>query len=97
MSTLVRLDQHLAGQRVDLDDALDLVAPELDAHGDLLVGREDLERVAAHAELAAREVDVVALVVDVGQEAQHLVALARLALAQRHRDLVVLLAASRGQ
>ena len=31
MSTSVALDQHLAGQRVELDDALDLVAEELDA------------------------------------------------------------------
>ena len=44
------LDQQLAGQRIDLDDALDLVAEELDAHGDLLVGGEDLQRVAADAE-----------------------------------------------
>ena len=50
----VQLGQHLAGQRVDLDDALDLVAQELDAHGQLLVGGHDLEGVAAHAELAAR-------------------------------------------
>ena len=64
------LDQHLAGQRVDLDDALDLVAEELDAHRDLLVGRIELERVAAHAELAAHEGHVVALVLDVDQAAQ---------------------------
>ena len=38
---LVALGQQLAGQRVDLDDALDLVAEEVDAHGQLLVGRED--------------------------------------------------------
>ena len=39
----------------------------------------DFERVAADPELAAREVVVVPLVVDVGQVAQDLVALARLA------------------
>ena len=71
------LAQHLAGQRVDLDDALDLVAEELDAEGQVLVRREDLQHVAAHAELAAHEVHVVALVLDVGQLAQHLVAPAR--------------------
>ena len=36
---LVALGQDLAGQRVDLDDALDLVAEEIDAHGELFVGR----------------------------------------------------------
>ena len=73
------LDQHLAGERVELDDALDLVAPELDAHGDIFVGREDLERVAAHAEGAAQEVHVVAVVLDVDQVAQQLVALDQVA------------------
>ena len=55
---------RLAGERIDLGDALDLVAPQLDAHALLLVGREDLDRVAAHAEGAALERDVVALVLD---------------------------------
>ena len=77
MSTRVRVAQHLAGQRIDLDDALDLVAEELDADGQVLVGGEDLQHVAAHAELAAHEVLVVALVLDVGQLAQHAVAPAR--------------------
>jgi hypothetical protein len=41
------LDQQLAGQGVDLDDPLDLVTEELDPDRDLLVGGEDLQRVAA--------------------------------------------------
>jgi hypothetical protein len=68
---------------IDLGDALDLVAPELHSHGDLAANREDVQRVAAHAIAAPREVVVVALVVDVRQEAQHLVPLARLAPPQR--------------
>src|SRR5206468_2243497 len=65
----LELAQQLAGQRVELDDPLDLVAPELDPGRDLFVGRLDLERVAADAELAAPERLVVALVVDLGQPA----------------------------
>ena len=50
---------------VELDDAVDLVAEELDAHRAVVVaGREDLDDIAAHAELAALERDVVALVAD---------------------------------
>ena len=46
-----------AGERVELVDALHLVAEEVDAPGAvLIVGREDLDHVAAHAEGAAREV-----------------------------------------
>ena len=56
-------------------DALDLVAEELDAdRALLLVGGEDLDDVAAHAEGAAVEVDVVALVLDVDERAQKRVA-----------------------
>ena len=46
---------RLAGERIDLGDPLDLVAPELDADRLLLVGREDLDGVAAHPEGARLE------------------------------------------
>ena len=72
---LVDLAQHLAAQRIDLGDGVDLVAEPLDPDRLLaLVGREDLDGVAAHAERAARKVDVVALVLDLHQPAQHGVA-----------------------
>ena len=60
----VELRDRLAGERVDLGDALDLVAPELDADGLLVVGRKDLDRVAAHPERAPLERHVVAAVLD---------------------------------
>ena len=44
---------QLAGQRVEVLQALDLVAEQHRAERRLRVGREDLERVAAHAERAA--------------------------------------------
>ena len=56
----LQLRDRLAGERVDLADPLDLVAPQLDADGLLLVRGEDLDRVAAHAEGALLEGDVVA-------------------------------------
>ena len=52
------------------DDALDLVAEQLDADGVLLVGGVDLEGVAPDPELAPHQVEVVALVLDVDQLAQ---------------------------
>ena len=74
--TLSRLAQRLARAAGSISGiALDLVAEELDADGALvLVGREDLDHVAAHAEGAAVEVDVVALVLDVDERAQQRVA-----------------------
>jgi hypothetical protein len=66
---------HLAAQRIDLAHALDLIAPPLDANsGVRLVGRKDLDRVAAHAEGAAVEVDVVALVLHLDEAAEDVVA-----------------------
>ena len=64
-----------AGDGVDLGDAVDLVAEKFDADGTARpVGGVDLERIAAHAVGVADEVDVVALVADVGQLAHQLVA-----------------------
>ena len=65
----------LAAQRVDLGDRLDGVAEELDTQRALLfVRREDLDDVAADAERATVEVHVVALVLDVDELPQHMVA-----------------------
>ena len=71
---LVALGEQLAGQRVELGDPLDLVAEELDAHDEVVVGRLELERVAADAEPGARQRRVVALVLQVDQLAQDAVA-----------------------
>ena len=73
------LFDHRAGERVDDGEGLDLVAEQLDAEGELFVGRPELDHVAADAELAALEVDVVAVVLDVDQLEEHLVAVDQLA------------------
>ena len=50
-----------AGQGIELGQALDLVAEQRDAPGAVLeMGRQELDGVAAHAEGAAREIHVVA-------------------------------------
>ena len=92
----LRVDRHLvvaaqraAGQRVDGRELVDLVAEQLDADRALLVGRIDLDDVAAHAERAAGEVGVVALVLDLDQLAQDRVAPDRLAALERQHQPVV--------
>ena len=67
---LLALGQYLAGQGVDFGDALNLVAPELDAKGNLLVGGEHLQGVALDAEPAADKAGVVALVLH-GHQVPH--------------------------
>ena len=76
----------LAGERVELGDALDLVAEHRQAPGAVLeMGREDLDRVALGAEGAAGEVELVAAVLQLDQGAQQPLALDLLALLQGQR------------
>ena len=67
------LAQHLAGQRVEERERLDLVVEELHAHGIALrLRREDVHDVAAHAERALAQVQFVARVLHVGEAPQQL-------------------------
>ena len=68
-----QIAQHLAGQRIEHRDLLDLVVEELDAHG-LRVGfrRENVDDIAPDPVGAAMEVDVVALVLQFREPAQQL-------------------------
>src|SRR4030095_14268765 len=73
----------LAGQRVEFGDFLHVVAEEADPPGAvLIVGWEDLEAVAAHAEIAAGKGLVVALVLQRDELADDLALVDALALLQ---------------
>ncbi len=74
-SQVVDLADHLTGERVQEVQRLHLVAEELDPHRELLVGRDDLDRVAAYPERATGEGQVVAGVLDVDQRAEQQVTL----------------------
>jgi len=71
---LLALGQQLTGERVQLADALHLVAEELDPDDEVVVGGLQLQGVAAHPEAGARQGLVVALVLEVDELAQHAVA-----------------------
>ena len=72
----VDLALHLAAQRVDFGDRLDLVVPPLDAYRCVrLIGRKDLDDVAAYAKGAAVKIDVIAFVLQIDEPPQHGVAL----------------------
>ena len=86
----LELSHHLAAQRVDLAERLDRVAEELHPDGlGLLIGREDLHDVAPHAERAAVEIEVVALVLHVHELAEHGVALGLRAALEEHEHVEV--------
>ena len=95
--------EDLARDVVDLGDRLHLVAPELHADGVVGIGREHVERVAANAEGAAFELVIVAIVLDVNQLMDDVVALGRLLLVEKdgqprviHRATDTIDAAHRG-
>jgi len=83
--------EHLAADRVEADDLLDLVAPEEHPHGRVFVGGPDLDGVAADAELAAPGLEVVARVLVGDELAQDVVAVDGLADLQEDDALEVLL------
>ena len=62
--------EDLAGEGVDLDDAFEFVAEELEAEGEIVVGRENLDDVAPDPEFAPGGSDIVALVLDAGETAK---------------------------
>ena len=65
----------VATDRVDLPNAFDLVAEKFDAQGVLpLAGGNDLQHIALDAEAAAGKVHIVALVLDVHQPGNELIA-----------------------
>ena len=90
----VELARDLAGRRVYLGDELDLVAKERDAHRVLGVGRPHVDHVATHAEGAAREVEVVAVVLDVDEGVDEVVALEGLVAAHVGSEPGVVLGAA---
>ncbi len=87
----IHLLDDIAGERMQQVERLDLVAEQLDADGVLLVHRDDLDRVTTDAEVAAGEVDVVAVVLHRDELADEGVAVIPLPHLQRdHRPQVLL-------
>src|SRR5262249_52170624 len=71
---LLDLAELAAAQRVKLDQTFDVVAEELDPHGAFaFVSREDLDRVAANAERAPRNLDVASPIMGVDQLAKEFI------------------------
>ena len=70
----VHLADHIAGQRMQVVERLDLVTEVLDANGQFLIGRDDLDGVAADPKRAAGERHVVTAVLDVDEQSEQCVA-----------------------
>ncbi len=80
---------HIAEEGIDLGQRIDLVAEQFNAIRVLVVGRKNLDHVAAHAEAAAPEVRVVALVENLHQPPRNVFATDLLALFQQQQHAVV--------
>ncbi len=80
---------HRPEQRIDLRQRFHLIAPQLDAIGVVVVGGENLDDVAAHPKRPAPEIAVGALVEDLDQLADDVVALDLLSLLQEQQHAVI--------
>ncbi len=76
---LVQVADDFAGQRVYLGDSLYFVTKKFHTVSDFFAGREDVYYIATHPEGPAMKIDVVALVLNICQMPQKLVANAALA------------------
>jgi hypothetical protein len=83
------VDDQLAGQRIEVLQALDLVPEERGPERGLRVGRKDLQRLAAHPERPAAERRVVPVVLELDELAQQPVAVHERALDQGLHVLLV--------
>ena len=91
---LVVPPDRLAGQRVERDELVDLVAEQLDAKRGVLIRRTDLDDVAADPEGAARELVIVPFVLDLDELPQDLIAVDPLPTLQRQHHPVIRLGRS---
>ncbi len=61
----------LPGQRIEIGERFDLVVEQLEPHGVALgFCREDIDDIATHPVIALRQVELIALVLHLGQAAQ---------------------------
>ena len=80
---------HLSKQGIDLAEVFDFVAPQFDAVGVVVISREDLDDVAAHAEGSALEAVIVALIQDFDQSRNDLLARYFLSLLEHQQHSVI--------
>ena len=86
---LVDAANHLAGERVEPRKLVDFVAEQTDPKSVLLVRWNHLHDVAAHAEGAASELDVVSLILDLHQLSKDLITIDALPQLQREQHPVI--------
>ena len=77
--------QHFTGDIVDLRDFLDLVAPEFHANRIVRIGRKHIERIATHAERTALQFVIIAVILNVDELSNKLVAILLDLFIQEHR------------
>ncbi|MNE55503.1 hypothetical protein D3C80_1503440 [compost metagenome] len=89
---MIAFTNKLSGQDINLGNPLNLIVEQLDPDRMFSLGsRENLDDISAHAERAAYEVDVIALILDIHQPAQNLIARLLHAYTQREQKTAIFL------
>src|SRR5699024_5022157 len=94
---LLTLAQCLSAERIDFDDAVDLIPEKLKPNGEcFFVGGKHIDGIAAHANSPGIEIDVIAFVLDFDEAFDERIARDLLALAKGldHAEIRVLIAKS---
>src|ERR1041385_1385818 len=78
-----------AEERIDLRERIHFVAKKLDAVSIVVIGREDLDHIAANAKRAALEIHVITLVEDFYQLAENILPLDLLPFFQKQQHAVI--------
>ena len=71
---LLHLPLSITGEWMDVIQGINLVTKELDAHAQFLICGNDIDDVALRAECAASKGDIIAVILDIDEEAKELIA-----------------------
>ena len=83
-ANLVNSLDDITGQRVNVVELIHVVAEEFDAHRALLVGGNDVHCVALNAERTAGKAHVIALILNINEQAEETVTVDLLAFFKHH-------------
>lgn len=88
MEVVHRADD-VTGERVKVVQAINLVSEKLDAHSELFIGGDDVDRVAFDSENTTAKSDVITVILDLYEQFDEVISIEFVADAQQNRPVKV--------